>query len=71
MVFVTAQGALVVVNEAPPRQRRGGFLERNTERPLFIRTLKGAVFWPRMYKSFFSAQKKNIDKYKKSDMLSS
>ena len=39
----------IVENEAP-RAKARGFPERNTERPLFIRTLKGAVFWPRMYK---------------------
>ncbi len=36
-------------NEAP-RAKARGFSERNTERPRSIRTLKGAVLWPRMYK---------------------
>ena len=37
-------------NEAP-RAKARGFSERNTERPRSIRTLKGAVLWPRMYKA--------------------
>jgi kynurenine formamidase len=38
-------------NEAP-RAKARGFPERNTERPLCIRTLKGTVFWPRTYKRY-------------------
>ncbi len=38
-----------VKNEAP-RAKARGFLERNTERLLSIRALKGAVLRPRMYK---------------------
>lgn len=38
-------------NEVPRAEARG-FSEQNTERPRSIRTLKGAVLWPRMYKSY-------------------
>jgi len=55
-------------NEAPPRQKRGGFLERNTEAaklhpclPAGRRSLKAAVLWPRMYKPKIKISKhKNI-----------
>jgi putative inorganic carbon (HCO3(-)) transporter len=46
--------ALIQRNEAP-QAKANGFLERNTERPLSMRSLKGVGFWPRTYKIVFMA----------------
>ena len=49
-------------NEAPRASARG-FLERNTERPLLIRTLQGADFLPRMYKLSDILTSKKLDAF--------
>ena len=52
-----------IKNEAP-QAKACGFLERNTERPSSIRSLRLAVLWPRMYKWKFTLKDIN-DELKK------
>ena len=50
-------GELIPIENGAHPGLNPGFLGRNTERPLPIRTLKGAVLWPRMYNCGVSAAK--------------